>query len=101
MELDTLELRAAEACDGYTVRKDRALTFRERSDKILTEKEVHALVQTVEKYLDRPGSEGVREIVNDYDAFTGFEREALPRDPDFDFDIENLNQGIKWSSVFA
>ena len=49
------------------------------ADKILTEKEVHALVQTVEKYLDRPGSEGVREIVNDYDAFTGYVKSGVSK----------------------
>jgi hypothetical protein len=41
-------------------------------DKLLTENEVHALVLAVEKYLDRPGSEPVREVVTDYNAFIGY-----------------------------
>lgn len=42
------------------------------ADKVLSEDEVHALVKSVEAYLKQPGSEPVRAVVSDYDAFTKY-----------------------------
>lgn len=49
------------------------------ADKILSENEVHDLIKAVEKYLERPGSEPVRQVVEDYKSFLNYVRDGAAK----------------------